>query len=151
MVNSLDPNLYISNLQKTQRQPTDILGKDDFLKILMVQLQNQDPLNPMQDKDYIAQMATFSSLEQMTNMNSTMQQLVTAETSDVLLKYNNLLGKDVNYTYSETNDNGVSENKEASSIVKSITRKGNNAEFELADGRTITSDQITKMTNPQNG
>lgn len=151
MKTNLDPNLYISNLQKTQRQPTDILGKDDFLKILMVQLQNQDPLNPMQDKDYISQMATFSSLEQMTNMNSTMQQLVTAQTSDVLLKYNNLLGKEVNYSYSETNDNGVSETKEASSIVKSITRKGTDAVFELADGRSVTSDQITKMTNPANG
>jgi flagellar basal-body rod modification protein FlgD len=44
------------------------MDKDDFLKILITQLTTQDPSAPMQDKDFIAQMAQFSSLEQMTNM-----------------------------------------------------------------------------------
>ena len=50
------------------RQPTQNLGKDDFLKILITQLSYQDPTAPMQDKEFIAQMAQFSTLEQMTGM-----------------------------------------------------------------------------------
>jgi len=52
------------------RKPQQQLGKDDFLKLLITQLSHQDPTAPMQDKEFIAQMAQFSSLEQMTSMAS---------------------------------------------------------------------------------
>ena len=55
------------------------LGKDDFLQLLVTQLQHQDPLAPMEDKDFIAQMSQFTSLEQMKNMNNAVQ--VTQATS----------------------------------------------------------------------
>jgi flagellar basal-body rod modification protein FlgD len=45
------------------------LDKNDFLKILITQLTHQDPTQPMDDKEFVAQMAQFSSLEQMTNMS----------------------------------------------------------------------------------
>jgi flagellar basal-body rod modification protein FlgD len=45
------------------------MDKNDFLKILITQLTHQDPTQPMDDKEFVAQMAQFSSLEQMTNMS----------------------------------------------------------------------------------
>jgi len=56
------------------RQANSELDKDAFLRLLVTQLQHQNPLEPMDDRDFIAQMAQFSSLEQMQNMNSTMVQ-----------------------------------------------------------------------------
>jgi flagellar basal-body rod modification protein FlgD len=50
------------------------LGKQDFLKLLMAQLQNQDPMKPMDDTQMIAQMAQFSALEATQQLNSTIQQ-----------------------------------------------------------------------------
>src|SRR3954452_17260966 len=44
------------------------LGKDDFLKLFVAQLQHQDPMNPMQDGEFMGQMASFSTLEQITNV-----------------------------------------------------------------------------------
>jgi flagellar basal-body rod modification protein FlgD len=51
------------------------LGKDEFLKILIAQLTHQDPTDPMDDREFIAQMAQFSTLEQMTNMNAEFERL----------------------------------------------------------------------------
>lgn len=55
------------------------LGKDEFLKLLMAQLQNQDPLSPMDNTEYIAQMAQFSTVEQLTNLNSTLSNIATSQ------------------------------------------------------------------------
>jgi flagellar basal-body rod modification protein FlgD len=53
----------------------EALGKDDFMKILVTELRHQDPTQPMADREFIAQMTQFSSLEQMQNINSSMSSL----------------------------------------------------------------------------
>ena len=58
---------------------TNELGKDAFLKLLIAELSNQDPLNPMDDREFIAQMAQFSTLEQMTNMTKALEGLSSME------------------------------------------------------------------------
>ncbi len=52
-----------------------MLGKQAFLQLLVTELSNQDPLNPMTDRDFIAQLAQLSALEQMTNLNAGMEVL----------------------------------------------------------------------------
>ena len=61
-----NPNLAVAD---TSANAKKALGSEDFLKLLTVQLQNQDPLEPMKDTDFIAQMANFSSLEQMRELS----------------------------------------------------------------------------------
>lgn len=73
---------------ETIRSGTDVLGKDDFLQLLVAQLQNQDPLNPMEGTEFTAQLAQFSSLEQLYNVNDNLgdlesNQLVTNNTQAV--------------------------------------------------------------------
>lgn len=53
-----------------QNQATSQLGRDEFLKILITQLQNQDPLNPMDDREFVTQLAQFSTLEQIQSMSA---------------------------------------------------------------------------------
>jgi flagellar basal-body rod modification protein FlgD len=55
------------------------LGKDDFLRLFVTRLANQDPSSPMQDEQFIAQMAQFTQLEQLQNMNSNLEQALSAD------------------------------------------------------------------------
>jgi flagellar basal-body rod modification protein FlgD len=70
------------------------LGKDDFLKLLVGQLRNQNPMNPMGDQDFIAQMAAFSTLEQVTNLNATGQRI---EEAGAVGQSLGLVGRTVSY------------------------------------------------------
>ncbi|MEA2167866.1 MAG: flagellar basal-body rod modification protein FlgD [Solirubrobacteraceae bacterium] len=71
------------------------LGKDDFLKLLVGQMRNQDPMAPSGDKEFIAQMTQFSMLEQITNLASATNQL--AERTGITQTVG-LLGRTVTYT-----------------------------------------------------
>lgn len=74
------------------REVKQSLGREDFLQILITQLQNQDPTSPMEDKEFIAQMAQFSTLEQMSNMSSEFNRLHNLLSSG---QAGSMLGKDV--------------------------------------------------------
>jgi flagellar basal-body rod modification protein FlgD len=80
------------------------LDKNDFLKILITQLSHQDPTEPMQDTQFIAQMAQFSSLEQMTNMSDNLSKV-----ADLISRSQavSLLGASVDVTDGSTTTSGV--------------------------------------------
>ncbi len=60
-----------------QEEIKKTLGKDDFIQLLVTQLQNQDPLNPMEDTEFVAQLAQFSSLEYLGNISTGIENLQT--------------------------------------------------------------------------
>ncbi len=68
-------DMFNKTLAVNGRTASQELGKDDFLKLLLTQLSHQDPTAPMDNTQFIAQMAQFSTLEQMTNMSSGVNQL----------------------------------------------------------------------------
>ncbi len=85
-------------LQINGRHIKQTMDKDDYLKLLIAQLQHQDPTSPMQDKEFIAQMAQFSSLEQMTNMSAGFQSLANMLSSG---QATSMLGKQVEVVVGE--------------------------------------------------
>lgn len=88
------------------RTASQQLGKDDFLKLLITQLSNQDPTNPMEDTQFIAQMAQFSSLEQMTNMNESFNKMAAMINSSQAAA---TIGRSVDIDIGDTTARGVVE------------------------------------------
>lgn len=66
---------YVAPATDTTKTTNSAMGKDDFLKLLFTQLKYQDPQNPVDDREFAAQLAQFSSLEQMTNMSTSLNEL----------------------------------------------------------------------------
>ncbi|WP_376745616.1 flagellar hook capping FlgD N-terminal domain-containing protein [Paenibacillus sedimenti] len=123
---------------KTKEKDGNALGKDDFLKILITQLQNQDPTQPLQDKEFIAQMAQFTSVEQLTNMASEMKLM-----RQSLGFVSGMIGKSI--TWTATDSSGASIEK--SGIVDSITFKDGN-QYANVKGEEISLDKLKKIENP---
>jgi len=144
-MSKIDPSYYLSN-QPKGRTPSPDLGKDEFLKILMTQLQHQDPLDPMDDKDFIAQMATFSQLEQTMNMASSIDKLVDNQLMSPVIQYSHMIGKEVSYENVKED-----KNKEiVTSKVVSVSQQNGWAILELENGEEIYADSILKVSDVTN-
>lgn len=77
------------------KQKGSNLDKDSFMLLLVTQFKYQDPLNPMEDKEFIAQMAQFSSLEQLMNLNTSMEGLTDATNNQQMINATSYIGKQV--------------------------------------------------------
>ncbi len=87
--------LGTSSLGGNQAALGSALGKEDFLKLLMSQLQHQDPMQPMADQEFVAQLAQFSGLEQQMLANDRLEQLQLAQLSAGNAQLAGFIGKDI--------------------------------------------------------
>ena len=120
------------NSTSTSTRNTGDLGKDDFLNLLVTQLRYQDPLNPTDDKEFIGQMAQFSALEQMQNLN----------TSFTATKAFSLIGKSI---VASVTDSVTSEITEISGDVSSV-KISSGKYYVIIDGTEVLVDDITNVT-----
>jgi flagellar basal-body rod modification protein FlgD len=118
---------------KNERLASNELDKDDFLKILLTQLTHQDPTQPMEDKEFIAQMAQFSTLEQMTNMSKEFSALSGLLTQNQAIS---LIGKTVEVAMGE---------KRIEGMVEEIS--GHDYPQLLIGGRYYDLADVTKIRN----
>ncbi|MGE7760659.1 flagellar hook assembly protein FlgD [Peribacillus sp. NPDC097895] len=141
---TIDTSLLLSNYQNGNRNTGDSLGKDDFLKLLLTQLQNQDPSSPMDNTEFIAQMATFSSLEQMMNMGAQLEKIIGNNQQNSLMNYNSFVGKEVTWHKLNEGDDDLAI-EEGTGVVKSIQYKGDSVYFILEDGTKLEPANISAM------
>ncbi|MBU0665447.1 MAG: flagellar hook assembly protein FlgD [Proteobacteria bacterium] len=119
---------------------TSIMGKEDFLILLVAQLKNQDPLNPEDPTAFTAQLAQFSSLEQLTNLNKSMEGLTTAQANSERLSALSLIGKNISYNGSAFNFEGqpVEMGYQIDGTASSVTLSIQNSE-----GKTVNTIQAS--------
>lgn len=141
-------DLYYSNYKKPVKQTGNSeLGKDAFLQLLITQLQNQDPTNPMDDREFIAQMAQFSSLEQMQNMTKAMESLLVSQQQTQLMSYTSFVGKEVKWheVTEKLDEAGKPIVAEGQGVIKTLKFVDGDVVFVLADGKEITPGNISAI------
>ncbi|MBN6185826.1 flagellar hook assembly protein FlgD [Aneurinibacillus sp. BA2021] len=149
----IDTTQYQNSFQSTAKAKTfeqqSSLGKEAFLKLLVTQLQNQDPTQPLQDREFIAQMTQFSTLEQMTNLNDMFSKFVEGQNIGGL---SNMIGKKVTWT-----DRVVSLDQAGNEqwtevaregIVNAVSMKEGKSQLVLQDGTKVDVSRVETITNP---
>lgn len=128
-IGSVSNNSYTASSTTSTRNTSTELGKDDFLNLLVTQLRYQDPLNPTDNTEYISQLAQFSSLEQMNNMNSGISSM----------KALAMTGK---YVTATVTDEDTGKTSSVEGTVDSVQMSGGEATL-MVNGREISLDDIT--------
>lgn len=115
------------------------LGKDEFLRILLTQISNQDPMQPLQDKEFIAQMAQFTSVEQLTNMAGEMKLLRQSIGIDP-----GIIGKSVSWTELDSAGKEIVKNGTVDALVMK-----NGLQYALVGDKEISLEKLTRISIPK--
>lgn len=143
------PNYSAENMAKASKLDNS-LGKDSFLKLLITQMGNQDPLSPMDNKDTIAQLAQFTSVEQLINISDQLAMM-----SQSLGNTSGLIGKVVSWnTSTNTKEYDIATGKptvvydKASGIVEAVIVRSGEMYLKVGD-QEIEVSKIERVENPQ--
>ena len=143
-MSNINSIINANQLPASQGQTTqnDALGKDAFMQLMMMQMKHQDPLNPMDNQAMLSQMAQFSSLEQMSNLNNN---LAEANTMATFMDATRLLGKEVQILdpASPEDEPGIVESK-----VKSVNFTTEGPLLKLENGMVATVQDLIKVSQP---
>ncbi|CAM3751678.1 flagellar hook assembly protein FlgD [Alkalicoccus chagannorensis] len=144
-LNTEQPTYYEDYVEQQKNQePVQDMDRDAFLKILLTQLQNQDPMDPMDDKEFVAQMAQFSSLEQMTQLNQTMTDIFEKQEQNSFVSHSDLIGKQVEYNVE--GEEGSEQIKEG--LVESVSFQNGKAHL-VIDGEKVNTDKLVSVRNAE--
>ncbi|MHA2854797.1 flagellar hook capping FlgD N-terminal domain-containing protein [Paenibacillus lautus] len=135
--NNMWPNYAKGNVS-TKNGNGQELGKDQFLSILITQLRHQDPLQPMQDREFIAQMAQFTSLEQLMNINTQLTAM-----SQSLGAASSLIGKQISWMFKP--EDGSDSVMKSGLVDSIIVREG--VHYAKVSESEVSLDQIVKIEN----
>lgn len=116
-------NMTTTSTKQTKQQ--NQMDKDLFLQILTTQLRNQDPTQPMEDREMIAQMAQFSTLEQISNLNQAFNKFISSQQLDIS-RYSPMINKEVSWADEVTG-------QQVSGIVKEIIQYNNQLYYQVDD------------------
>jgi len=122
-----------SSSSTTSTTPGGTLDKDAFLKLLVAQLQHQDPTNPMDDKDLAAQLAQFTSVEQLSNLNTAMATQTAASQMATLVGQSSLSASLIGRQVEASGDQVVVPSSGAAKVTVDIGGAGGSATLTLKD------------------
>ncbi len=140
-------NEYTAAVSNQTKGKGSELDKDSFLLLMVTQMKNQDPLNPMDDTQYVSQLAQYSSLEQLMNLNDGMSSLTDATNNQQMLNATSYIGKEVGITgntIGKTTEGGVTKTSTfryafgdnvASGVLSVLDAQGNTVYTESIAGK----------------
>lgn len=142
------PNYSQANVEKASKKSNE-LGKDAFLKLMMAQMQNQDPLSPMDNTQMVAQMAQFTSVEQLTNISDQLSKM-----GDSLGNTSGLIGKEITWLIQTKTGNydvvtgqpEVIQERESGIVDSIVVRSG--VHYVKIGAREVEVSQIEQVSVP---
>jgi len=118
----------------TTKNDASQLGENDFLKLLTTQLQQQDPTQPMSNTEMVAQLAQFSALEQMTNVNDTLTKMLTGQGTALETASADMVGKTAVFT---TDEVSLTAGK-AATVTANLSQAATNVTLTIQDSSGTT-------------